>query len=115
MKLVLNLLVTAVLLIGCQPKEVSIQEITSLRDGNQDNLVSFSNLVLPKILGKEFKRFESGVDADKKNEFISLMAVTQHSPSMMHRTTGKPIQNTIVWSFCEWVMHWPCTSFTDFP
>lgn len=68
MKLVLNLLVTAVLLIGCQPKEISLQEITSLRDGNQESLTSYSNLILPKILGKEFKRFESEVDVDKKNE-----------------------------------------------
>lgn len=68
MKLVLNSLVTVVLFIGCQPKDISKQEITSLRDGNHESLSVFSNLVLPKILGQEFKRFETETGKDQKHE-----------------------------------------------
>lgn len=90
MKLVLNLLVTAVLFFGCQPKDVSIQEVTSLRDGNQKNLLSFANLVLPKILGQEFKRFETEVDKDQKHEaqitYGSNSALTFNDASEYRKT-----------------------------
>ncbi|TGL39070.1 hypothetical protein [Leptospira perdikensis] len=91
MKLVLNLLVTFVLLFGCQPKDVTKQDITALRDGNHENLFSFSNMILPKILGQEFKRFESGVDADKKNEvhitYGSNSALTFNDKSDYRKTS----------------------------
>lgn len=99
MKLVLNLLVTAILFLGCQPKEITKQEINSLRDGNHENLYVFSNLVLPKILGQEFKRFESGVDSDTKNEvhitYGSNSALTFNDASD-YRKTGTEYHSLVL-------------------
>ncbi|XDD46242.1 hypothetical protein AB3N60_16275 [Leptospira sp. WS39.C2] len=85
MKLVLNLIITLVLLSGCRPSEITIDEITKLRDQNKSSLVSFAESILPKILGSEFKRVETGVDKDNQNEvhviYGSNSALTFNDPS----------------------------------
>ncbi|MCW7479873.1 hypothetical protein [Leptospira kanakyensis] len=99
MKLVLNFLVTLVLFVGCRPKEITKQEITSLRDGNHESLVSYGNLILPKILGPELKRFESEVDKDQKSEvnitYGSNSALTFNDNSD-YRKTGTEYQSLVM-------------------
>ncbi|TGK95913.1 hypothetical protein EHQ30_04615 [Leptospira brenneri] len=99
MKLVLNFLVTTVLLFGCQPKEITKEDITSLRDGNHESLASYANIVLPKILGQEFKRFESGVDKDQKSEvnitYGSNSALTFNDASD-YRKTGTEYHSLVL-------------------
>ncbi|TGK81636.1 hypothetical protein EHQ24_10040 [Leptospira noumeaensis] len=99
MKLVLNFLVTLVLFVGCSPKEITKQEITLLRDGNHEGLTSFANLILPKILGSELKRFESEVDKDQKSEvnitYGSNSALTFNDNSD-YRKTGTEYQSLVM-------------------
>ncbi|EOQ89583.1 hypothetical protein LEP1GSC202_0865 [Leptospira yanagawae serovar Saopaulo str. Sao Paulo = ATCC 700523] len=68
MNLVLKLILTLVLVSNCRPSTITKEEITSLRDKNQENISQFSQMILPKILGSEFKRFEIGLDKDNQNE-----------------------------------------------
>lgn len=85
MNLVLKLTITLVLFSGCRPSEITKEEITTLRDQNKSSLISFSEMILPKILGTEFKRVEIGVDKDNLNEvhvtYGSNSALTFNDPS----------------------------------
>lgn len=85
MNLVLNLIITLVLFSACRPSEITKEEITSLRDQNKDSLVAFSEKILPKILGSEFKHLETGLDQDNQNEvhitYGSNSALTFNDPS----------------------------------
>lgn len=68
MNLVLNFLLIIVLFLSCRPNSITKEEITSIRDQNHENLVQYSQMILPKILGSEFKRMEVGLDKDNQNE-----------------------------------------------
>lgn len=85
MNLVLNLIITLVLFSACRPSEITKEEITSIRDQNKETLTIFSEKILPKILGSEFKRVETGVDKDNQNEvhitYGSNSALTFNDPS----------------------------------
>ncbi len=85
MNLVLKLVITLVLFSGCRQSEITKDEITKLRDQNKTNLVSFSEMILPKILGTEFKRVEVGIDKDNLSEvhitYGSNSALTFNDPS----------------------------------
>ncbi|MCW7465690.1 hypothetical protein [Leptospira levettii] len=85
MNLVLNLMITLVFLSGCHPREITKEEITSLRDQNKSSLIPFAETILPKILGTEFKNIESTFNNDKQNEvhvtYGSNSALTFNDPS----------------------------------
>ncbi|MCW7507095.1 hypothetical protein [Leptospira levettii] len=85
MNLVLNLMITLVLLSGCRPREITKEEITSIRDQNKSSLIPFAETILPKILGTEFKHVDSTITKDKQNEvhviYGSNSALTFNDPS----------------------------------